>query len=71
MIYRIPKVSEINEILVMKNNVKKRIIKQNLPMWLYGYPLDEYMWLMLIIVMHLKNMIMGHLKWIIFKHLVE
>lgn len=41
MIYRIPKVSEINEILVMKNNVKKRIIESGMPMWLNGYPLDE------------------------------
>ena len=25
----------------MKNRVKERIIKANLPMWLNGYPLDE------------------------------
>ena len=41
MIYRVPKTSEIDEILVMKNNVKKRVIESGLPMWLNGYPLDE------------------------------
>ena len=41
MIYRVPKISEIDEILVMKNNVKKRVIESGLPMWLNGYPLDE------------------------------
>ena len=41
MIYRVPKVSEIDEIIVMKNNVKKRIIESGMPMWLNGYPLDE------------------------------
>ena len=41
MIYRVPKISEIEEIIVMKNNVKKRIIESGMPMWLYGYPLDE------------------------------
>ena len=41
MIYRIPKTSEIDEILVMKNNVKKRVVESGLPMWLNGYPLDE------------------------------
>ena len=34
-------ISEINEILIMKNNVKKRIIESAMPMWLNGYPLDE------------------------------
>ena len=41
MIYRKPKVEEINDILIMKNNVKKRIIDSGMPMWLNGYPLDE------------------------------
>ena len=41
MIYRVPKISEIEEIIVMKNNVKKRIIESGMPMWLNGYPLDE------------------------------
>ena len=42
MIYRIAKKDDLEQILKMKENVKKRIIKQNLPMWLNGYPLDEY-----------------------------
>ena len=41
MIYRVPKINEIQEILVMKNNVKKRVMESGLPMWLNGYPLDE------------------------------
>ncbi len=41
MIYRVPKINEIEEILIMKNNVKKRIIESGMPMWLNGYPLDE------------------------------
>ena len=41
MIYRIPKTTEINDIIIMKNNVKKRIIESGMPMWLNGYPLDE------------------------------
>ena len=41
MIYRIPKLTEIEEILVMKRNVKQRVIESGLPMWLNGYPLDE------------------------------
>ena len=41
MIYRVPEINEIEEILVMKNNVKKRVIESGLPMWLNGYPLDE------------------------------
>ena len=42
MIYRIASQDDLNQILIMKNKVKQRIIKQNLPMWLNGYPLDEY-----------------------------
>ena len=41
MIYRVPKISEIDEIIIMKNNVKKRIVDSGMPMWLNGYPLDE------------------------------
>ena len=41
MIYRIPKISETDEILIMKNNVKKRVLESGLPMWLNGYPLDK------------------------------
>ena len=42
MLYRVATKDDLKQILKMKENVKKRIIKQNLPMWLYGYPLDEY-----------------------------
>ena len=42
MIYRIATLDDLNEIIIMKNKVKQRIINQNLPMWLNGYPLDEY-----------------------------
>lgn len=41
MKYRIAKHKDIEEILRMKNEVKKRIIEENLPIWLDGYPLDE------------------------------
>ncbi|MBQ8206679.1 MAG: GNAT family N-acetyltransferase [Bacilli bacterium] len=42
MIYRVATLDDLNEIIIMKNKVKQRIINQNLPMWLNGYPLDEY-----------------------------
>ena len=42
MIYRVATLNDLNEIIIMKNKVKQRIINQNLPMWLNGYPLDEY-----------------------------
>ena len=42
MLYRVATKDDLKQILKMKENVKKRIIKQNLPMWLYGYPFDEY-----------------------------
>ena len=42
MIYRVATFDDLNEIIIMKNKVKQRIINQNLPMWLNGYPLDEY-----------------------------
>ena len=41
MIYRIAKQEDVNEILVMKNEVKMRVIQQNLPIWGFGYPLDS------------------------------
>lgn len=40
MKYEIAKSSEFQEIVLMKNRVKQRIIKQGLPIWLNGYPLD-------------------------------
>ncbi|MDE6656171.1 MAG: GNAT family N-acetyltransferase [Anaeroplasmataceae bacterium] len=41
MKYRIAEHKDIEEILQMKNEVKKRIIEEDLPIWLDGYPLDE------------------------------
>ena len=41
MKYQIATKDNINEIILMKNRVKQRIIKANLARWLNGYPLDE------------------------------
>lgn len=41
MEYKIAIKENINEIIKMKNIVKQRIIKQNLPIWKNNYPLDE------------------------------
>ncbi len=41
MIYEIATKNDLKQIIKMKNRVKERIIRQNLPMWLNGYPLDE------------------------------
>ena len=41
MIYRIATLDDLEEIILMKNQVKKRIIKEELPIWQHGYPLDE------------------------------
>lgn len=32
--------NDLDEIIIMKNKVKERIIKENLPIWKNGYPLD-------------------------------
>ena len=42
MIYRNTNLNDYNQIVTMKNRVKERVIKENLPIWLNGYPLDEY-----------------------------
>ena len=42
MLYRKVTMDDYEEIIIMKNKVKERIIKQNLPIWLNGYPLDSY-----------------------------
>ena len=42
MIYRVATSNDIKNIIEMKNRVKNRIIKENLPIWLNGYPLDEF-----------------------------
>ena len=41
MIYQKAVLSDYDEIVVMKNLVKQRIINENLPIWKNGYPLDE------------------------------
>ena len=41
MIYQKATLSDYNEIIIMKDEVKQRIINENLPIWLNGYPLDE------------------------------
>lgn len=41
MDYRVAEVKDYSEIIKIKNEVKDRIIKENLPIWLNGYPLDE------------------------------
>lgn len=42
MVYQVAINTDLNEIINMKNRVKRRIINANLPMWLNGYPNDEY-----------------------------
>ena len=41
MLYRVAKMKDLNEILNMKSRVKKRVVEQELPIWLNGYPLDS------------------------------
>lgn len=41
MFYRNANNNDLNQIISMKNRVKNRIIKENLPIWLNGYPTDE------------------------------
>ena len=42
MIYRNANLNDYTQIVTMKNRVKERVIKENLPIWLNGYPLNEY-----------------------------
>ena len=42
MVYQVAQMSQLDEILQMKNRVKARVIAQNLPIWQHGYPLDEF-----------------------------
>ena len=42
MKYRVALIDDYDEIILMKNAVKMRVIHENLPIWLNGYPLDEY-----------------------------
>ena len=41
MKYLVATSKHLEEILIMKNKVKERVIKENLPIWKDGYPLDE------------------------------
>ena len=41
MKYLIPTMENLEEIIKLKNEVKQRVIKENLPIWQHGYPLDE------------------------------
>ena len=41
MQYRIATMDDYENIIKMKNRVKERIIKQKLPIWQHGYPLDS------------------------------
>ncbi len=42
MIYRIATKNDIAEIIKLKNEVKQRVEAEKLPIWLHGYPLDEF-----------------------------
>lgn len=41
MEYKKAKMSQLDEIIKLKNEVKQRVIKEGLPIWQNGYPLDE------------------------------
>ena len=41
MVYQKAVLSDYDEIVVMKDLVKQRIINENLPIWQNGYPLNE------------------------------
>ena len=41
MKYLVATSKHLEEILIMKNKVKERVIKENLPIWKDGYLLDE------------------------------
>lgn len=41
MKYLVATIDDLNEIIEMKNKVKERIIKEELPIWKDGYPLDS------------------------------
>ena len=41
MKYEVATLNDLNEIIEMKNKVKERIVKENLPIWKDGYPLDS------------------------------
>ena len=39
--YLVPTLKDLQEIIIIKNQVKEEVIKENLPIWLDGYPDDE------------------------------
>ena len=41
MEYKVATLDDLEQIIEMKNKVKERIIKENLPIWMNGYPLDS------------------------------
>ena len=41
MIYQKATIKDLDEIIKMKNRVKARVVREGLPIWLNGYPLDE------------------------------
>ena len=41
MIYQKATIKDLDEIIEMKNRVKARVVREGLPIWLNGYPLDE------------------------------
>lgn len=41
MEYKKANMSQLEEIIKLKNEVKQRVIKEGLPIWQNGYPLDE------------------------------
>ena len=43
MIYRNATKNDLKQIIMIKNRVKERVIKENLPIWLNGYPTDDYL----------------------------
>ncbi len=39
--YNIAKIDDLEEILILKNEVKQKVIDEQLPIWQNGYPQDE------------------------------
>lgn len=40
-IYKVATIDDLEEILTVKNEVKEKVIKENLPIWQNGYPQNE------------------------------
>ena len=39
--YNIATIDDLEEILILKNEVKQKVIDEQLPIWQNGYPQDE------------------------------